>query len=267
MALQPQQSAGDIEQIIAELRVEFLEDADDHLEQIYELLQEADQNNSKIADNLLHIKRHIHSLKGQGGAFGFPSITTIMHSLEDYFETSHEIGPGELVHVRRFIDAVSDIVLVKEDMQEDVLRQVVSKLRSRAQSFGLDQERKDIPALLVMEAGVQRSLVGKELVSCGFRVVTSDAPLAAVDVALQVLPRFAIINKQLPGISGIELSHIFRAINSLSGCEIIILTSDNDVGDISKTAPANTVIIHKDESFFEQLTDKLIIWGLFGEIA
>jgi CheY-like chemotaxis protein len=190
-----------------------------------------------------------------------------MHNLEDYFETTYEVSAGHLVHVRSFFDAASAILDKREDPSEEDLRAIVAKLRTRAHSIGTGQEIKDIPALLVMASGVQRSLVGKELVSCGFRVVTSDDPLEAISVAVSALPKFAIINKQLPGVSGIELCHVFKAVKVLSDCDIIVLTSDNDVEDIRRTVPDNTVIIHKDETFYEKLTDQLIGWGLFGEIT
>ena len=260
-------SATDIEQVIAELRIEFIEDAIDHIERSYELIDEAEKNNDKIDENMLRIKRNIHSLKGQGGSFGFPSITRIMHNLEDFFETSYEFGAEQLAQIRQFFDVVSDILEAGEDLPEDDLRATMARLRARAQSFGSGQELKDIPALLVMGSGVQRSLVGKELVSCGFRVVTSDDPVGAIDVALSALPKFAIINKLLPGVSGVELSNVFTAIKALADCKIIILTSDDDVKQVEKIVSKDTVILHNDESFYEKLTDQLIDWGLFGEIA
>jgi len=267
MALGMNSSATDIEQVIAELRAEFIEDAGEHIEHSYGLIDDAEKNNSKIDENLLRIKRHIHSLKGQGGSFGFPSITQIMHNLEDFFETSFEVGVEQLSHVRLFFDAASDILESQEEPSDDDLRSIISKLRMDAQSFGEGQEVKDIAALLVMAPGVQRSLVGKELFSCGFRVVTADDTVTAIGVALSALPKCIIINKLLPGISGVELSNIFVAIRALSDCKIILLTSDDDVDKISKTVPQNTVIIHKDATFYEKLTDQLINGGLFGEIA
>jgi CheY-like chemotaxis protein/HPt (histidine-containing phosphotransfer) domain-containing protein len=260
-------SAIDIEQVIAELRSEFIEDAEEHISSSYGFLDGAEKDNSKIDENLLQIKRHVHSLKGQGATFGFPSITRIMHNLEDYFETAYEIRPSHLAHIRPFFDTISDIIEKRIDLSAENLRVVISKLRTDAQSFATGQEVRDIPALLVMDSGVQRSLVGKELVSCGFRVVTSNNPVEAIGVAISAQPIFAIITKQMSGISGVELAHVFKSINSISSCKIIMLTSDDDVDAIAHTVPDGTVIIHKDSTFYEKLTDQLIAWGLFGDIG
>mgnify|MGYP001417890418 CR=1 FL=1 len=60
---------------------------------------------------------------------------------------------------------------------------------------------------------------------------------------------------------------MFKAVDILKDCNIIILTSDNDVSEVSKTVPEKTIVIHKDADFYEKLTDQLIDWGLFGDIG
>ncbi len=267
MALELSSSTSDIEHVIAELRSEFIEDAIEHIEGSFKLLDEAEKNTSKLDENLLRIKRHVHSLKGQGASFGFLSISSIMHNLEDYFETVYEVNADNLQQIRPYLNATMKILENREDPSEDDLRKIVSGLRATDQSIGEGQELKDIPALLVMGTGVQRSLVGKELVSCGFRVVTSDDPVEAISVALGAKPKFAIINKQLSSVTGVELAHVFKALEVLKGCKLILLTSDDDVEAIGKAVPVGTVVIHKDSNFYERLTDQLIDWGLFGEFT
>jgi PleD family two-component response regulator len=190
-----------------------------------------------------------------------------MHNLEDYFETLYEVNAECLTHIRPYLDVTSDIIENQDEPSVESLRKIISRLRVADETFGSGQELKDIPALLVMGTGVQRSLVGKELVSCGFRVVTSHNPIEAIGVAISAKPKFAIINKLLPGISGVELTHIFKALDTLSDCKIILLTSDNDANAIQQTIPDNSIVMHKDAKFYENLTDQLIDWGLFGDFA
>jgi chemotaxis protein histidine kinase CheA len=81
------------DQILAQLCSEFLVDAQDRLEDIAHELKTSQTPDSDAEETLLAIRRQCHSLKGMGGAFGFPTITLIAHRLEDYLARAHVINP------------------------------------------------------------------------------------------------------------------------------------------------------------------------------
>jgi len=256
-----------VDNILAELRLEFLEDAGDRFENIYTKLNEVEKNAESLDESLRSIKRDVHTLKGQAGPFGFPSITRIMHSLEDFFEMTHEMSPARFPDVRKFIDAAANILDRQQDPGEDITANICANLPHTAQGISEGQVIRDVPALLVMPRGTQRTLVGKELASCGFRVVTAENPYDAIHTGIDVRPKFAIINRGMKDISGVELANVFKAIGTLSSCRVIVLTSDDDLGDIVSELPHGTVAIHKGADFFGELGEQLIEWGLFGDIV
>ncbi|NQV44435.1 MAG: hypothetical protein HQ501_06000, partial [Rhodospirillales bacterium] len=89
----------------------------------------------------------------------------------------------------------------------------------------------------------------------------------AIRSGIDVRPRFAIINRGMKDISGVELAKVFRAIDTLTSCQVIVLTSDDDLGGIVSELPQGTVAIHKGAGFFGELSTQLIEWGFFGDIV
>ncbi len=252
--------------IVTELRLEFIEDATDRIEEVYAFLNAIERDPDNFEEALRHIRRHVHSLKGQAAAFEFPSITRILHSLEDYLETAPELGPDIVEDMRVYINSTREILESGADPGGDDVKETLSKMPITAQKISDSQDIRDIPALLVMPKGTQRSLVGKELASCGFRVVTADDPIEAIRTAIDAEPDFIIVNRLLAKVSGAELANVFQAIETLAGCRVILLTSDEDLGKSEPALPADAKIVHKGPAFFEELTDQLIDWGLFGAV-
>ena len=95
------------DRIAAQLREEFLAEAQEH---IY-LLQDCLWEESAPGDNvLLTIRREVHSLKEIGASFGFPAVTLIAHRLEDYIAGLPVFAPHHRRDVGKFVDCLSDIV-------------------------------------------------------------------------------------------------------------------------------------------------------------
>jgi len=190
-----------------------------------------------------------------------------MHSLEDYFEMAHEMSVARLPDIRKFIDATSNILEQRKDPGEEATAKICANLPHTAQAISEGQVVRDVPALLVMPRGTQRTLVGKELASCGFRVITAGNPYDAIHTGIDVNPRFAIMDRGMKDISGVELANVFKAIGALSSCRVIVLSSDDDLGNIASDLPAGTVAIHKGPDFFSDLSSRLLEWGFFGEVV
>lgn len=260
-------AVSDVDDFMQELRREFLEDAADRMNHINGLLDDAEKKGVIEDESYTILKRDVHSLKGQAGVFDFPSITRLMHALEDHLEMASEISVAVVPDVRKFIDAASDVLESGRNLDEETLSKLCASLSTVAQPDIEGQEVRDIPVLLVMSRGTQRTLVGKELVSCGFRVITADDPFEAIRTAVGVTPRIAIINRELGGLSGLELINMFHVVRSLEHCRMILLTSDKDVDGMAAELADGTRIIRKGPTFFADLTEQLIDWGFFGEIG
>lgn len=258
----------DVNDIISSLRQEFIEDASDRLTGLNNLLDDAEKGGAFLDEPLTLLKRDVHSLKGQAGVFGFPSIGQLMHALEDYLEMASEISVSLIPDMRKFLDAAADSVDQGEDLNEDAVAKICASVYSQTRpAMASDQEQRDIPVLLVMARGTQRTVVGRELISCGFRVVTASDPFEAIRTATSIHPLLAVVNREMAGISGVELACVFRAIGTLASCKFIVLTSDDPEKVTASGVPADTAVIRKGTEFFSAMTEQLIDWGYFGDLS
>ena len=70
------------------LRSEYLDGMDEKLTFIDSKLVEWEK--SRKPEDAIELKRQIHSIKGSGGMYGFPTLTSICHQFEDYIEVNFE---------------------------------------------------------------------------------------------------------------------------------------------------------------------------------
>jgi len=234
--------------LLQQLRVEFVESCGDSLDEIDGVITRLIDGGSWDND-FSELLRKVHSIKGSGGTFGFPAITLIAHSLEDYIETAAEIGRAQLDAVQIFIDAIRDIIGQGEkpgDFETTaLLRRLPTSGQSQAteQTIGVDQTVRDIGFLLIMPKGLQRRIIGAEMASCGFRVNLAENAVQAI-----------------------ELARVFRANDATSKTKFLLMTS-SDANDAKTLGlPLGARIVRKGDNFSMNLSKHLMDWGVFGDI-
>ena len=67
----------DLEMILADMRQDFIEGARDKLEAVEDEIEGLRFASDGAENHLLEIKRIVHSIKGSGGSFGFPTISKV----------------------------------------------------------------------------------------------------------------------------------------------------------------------------------------------
>src|SRR5882724_10421845 len=160
------------------------------------------ENDAVAADALRTIKRLTHSLKGNGGSFGFPNISLIANRVEDYlYHAGATIEPAAL---RRFYDRMEDI-LQRRLPGDGEAERVIDGL-PRAVSFDLSEVvYQEVDVVLIMENSTQSRLVRREFEACGYSVVQIVNTLEALDYIRRVKPDLVVASAMMPGLSGVEL--------------------------------------------------------------
>lgn len=156
-----------LDAVMRGLRLDFITNCQDMLGNIDELIVRM-RAMDRRDEAFMEIRRIIHSIKGQGGTFGFPLITHIAHMLEDYIETLLEISPPALNDIQTFIDRISAVLDSPTTPDETETESILEALPNVQAKEFTDQIVKDLRALVVMPKGIQRKIIGQELVSCGF---------------------------------------------------------------------------------------------------
>ena len=95
---------GAIDDLVSNLAQEFLVDSVETLGNLGLLVSETHDGKVDGGYTLQTVRREIHTLKGQGSSFGFPSITAIAHRLENYLVDLETLETRQLDDVLIFLD-------------------------------------------------------------------------------------------------------------------------------------------------------------------
>jgi len=159
-----------------------------------------------------------------------------------------------------------DLISTAESIAEDDPKILLKSLSTgRVQTFST-QHTHDINVLLVMPAGLQRKMMAKELLSCGFRVMRAYDCVEALGVAVDIAPEIVFINYDMVPFSGRELSKVLTSVDSLSDIHIVLPTSYEVENEHLQGLPDNTSMVHNNTDFTEAIGELLIKWDVFGNI-
>ena len=203
-----------VDAILKQMSGEFLESCEDYLTIIDDTITRLMDAGADWDKDFSEILRYVHSIKGTGSTFGFPAITMIAHALEDYIETSGEIGSDHLPAIQAYADAIHKIADhgKNPDDQEttNILRALPVSGTITVDAIAFDQTPRDIGFLLVMPKGLQRRIIGEELASCGFRVSLAETAIEAIEIAIANPPDIFAASQFNEDMTGAELAAFSR---------------------------------------------------------
>jgi CheY-like chemotaxis protein/HPt (histidine-containing phosphotransfer) domain-containing protein len=232
---------------------EFIAMAGDKLSEVEHLIDQLDEG-AEPEDIMRSIKRATHTLKGNGGSFGFPNISLIAHRAEDYI--LHAEPNAMLANLRRFYDRMED-VLARRLPADGNAESVIGGL-PRAVSLDLSEiVRQEVDVVLVMENATQARLVRREFEACGYSVVLISNTLEALDYIHRIAPDLVVASAVMPGLSGVELLIALKALPATRDIPSALLTSLDANGHDLEALPVNVPVIHKGKSFSDEFAEAL----------
>ncbi len=240
----------DFEMMMAALAGDYLDETTHKLDDIQESLDDIDRQIGIREENLLIIKRDIHSIKGGGIPFGFPTISKVCHGLEDYLETTSDDDNINVSDVQIFIDGIRSVISDRaepEELDQEMLLKSLPSGRKQSGKMAITQG----VGLLVMPKGLQRKIISQELAQFGYKVTLEESPIMAIDMALVLKPDFVIVSMVNERLSGIEIVNMFHSAHALRHIPFAIFTA-NEMLDMSD-CPETTTIIQKGPTFTQGL--------------
>ena len=113
--------------IVVQYRSEFIESVTERLNSSDDLLK-AMIKDKNYESALTQFLLHIHSIKGQGGTFGFATVTTIAQKLEDYVEAVPKKSHKQINDIQCFINSIRKIIENGIDPAEDEQNNIFAAL-------------------------------------------------------------------------------------------------------------------------------------------
>ncbi len=233
------------ENLLEELRSTYIAQLPGRIDEIEALILELERGGDYV-EIYGALYRGVHSLKGSGGTYGFPIITSICHQFEDY------LALMDAAHARGGTVAV-DLLLG----YIDVLRETCRVLQQSPATFStietqlLNLKKQAMPntlsGLLVERSPLHISIV---------KEILGDYPvnLSVVKDGITALHRlmtepfdFIITSQEVGDLSGTAMVAALRLSRSVNRNVSIILLTSNQLDDLPEAFKPN-VVIRKDSN-------------------
>lgn len=245
------------DQILAQLCVEFLVDARERLEDISDELEKNDRPGNDAEETLLAIRRQCHSLKGMGGAFGFPAITLIAHRLEDYLARAHIINARIVGDIDIYCQCLLDIISAGKDTGSDEAAEKIRALPTFSLFDVDDIVPRSTEVMLVTPSKTIGAFVGRELAECGYKVTRFSNAWEAMQFAASATPDLVITAAVMEVIDGVDMACALSAMEPAADIPVVLLTSLDISSRKFDDLPAGVAIVRHGERFCLNLAQML----------
>ncbi|MGO1119601.1 Hpt domain-containing protein [Rhodovibrionaceae bacterium A322] len=248
------------EEILAQLRQEFIEDALDRLLTIQKVLSDPLPISE---EEMISLHREIHNLKGMGSGFGFPTITLLSHRMEDYLAAQDHIGETEITDLLVFSDFMGDLLAAGEELSDESTADLVRQLPSpeKKTEFG-ETPGKSVEILMAAPAKSVGLFLSRELGALGYRVNQVSTPWDAFQIAISTRPDLIITPVEMHPLGGIDFVRALRAMDSTKNLNVAILTSYARAHPYLRNLPTDVPILRLGKNLDDELATLLHDCGI-----
>lgn len=248
------QYARGTEDIVAQLRREFLDDAEEMLCALDVSLDSARQGRKPLSELTAEVRRVALILKNQSGNSGIRLLATVAVRLEDYLSNVRsEISERAIDELQKFVDILIEIIAghVAPDIDP---AELVRTLPPKYVTFDIGEVAfRNIEVLLVMLHSAQSHFVERELQQCGYRVAVVTSTFEALPLVVRTKPDLVIASAMMPELSGIDLAAALAAMPATRNIPTALITSLDADDEKLKMLPKHMPIIFKGPSFGDDL--------------
>lgn len=248
---------GAIDDLVANLAGEFLVDTVDTLGTLDQLVSETHAGKVDAGYTLRAIRREIHTLKGQGGSFGFPSLTVISYRLENYLADLTALTERQLNDIHKFLDRLHEIVDSGVNPEDEEVSKIVRTLPAKGSAMDDFQEVGNLEILLVAGSRIVRRAIEGELNKRGFRVVTVESPIDVFETVIRTRPDMIIASAIMDKISGIDLARALKAMTKTRDIPFALLTSFDASHPELRELPEEVSLVHHDRDINAELDEAM----------
>jgi CheY-like chemotaxis protein len=229
------------EQIRDQLVQEYLDEANDVLNDFDVTLGNVSSDNAKASGEFLRLLGAFSVLRAQGRALETTLLDITLQRLCEYLDDLH-IDLDDIVDNNRTegdIGAFARSLPVRTPVDMDNIVQV------------------DVEIMLVEPNKTVAKLVSRELRACGYRVTTLRGSIDALTYAIRTKPDMIIASAELDEISGIDLACAIGAMPLTKQIPFALLTSRDRGHEALRELPESSAVIKKGGKFGDDLADAL----------
>lgn len=234
----------DFAALLAGMRDDFVRELPERCDLLEECVLAQERGRADSFDELF---RNIHSLKGSGGTFGLPLITSICHQFESFVSAARgRFDPLAVSHALSYVDLLRRVADApeREGVFAIAIEQDLEQLRISSMP--------GCASVLLVEPSVStRKFCQGVLEPLSVRLVSQDRGLSALELLLNQPFDLLVAARELPDLNALALVAALRESGGRNKDIPVILISSN-----SAPAPAylniNTTI-KRDAEFVSTL--------------
>lgn len=235
---------------------EFLADRLDEITAIVREIGQVHGEHRPLRPVLERAHRLSLDLKGGAGSLNLSLLGIAAHRLEDYLDAVDEPYERHLNDIEIYLDVLTEL-LENGGVGGESAAHLVRRLPPRRGFDAEDITVCEIEVLLVMDRGVVRRMIEREIAECGYRVTSVSTPFHALEMIVRTQPDLVIISAVLADLSGVDLAAGLKAMPQTRNTGMALITSYAREHDSLKYLPPTVPIIRKGESFADDLTSAL----------
>ena len=248
--------AGGFEEVVSDLRREFLDELAEHTRGLQLKAEEVRRGCCPIEDIARDARRIAVSIQGNASNLGFPMIETVAQRMENFLADVKSFPPRALEDIVKYAEILTDFVEGRE-VDEDETPHFV---RSLPIKLGFDEneiETRDVEIMLVMLHGTATRFVERELRQCGYRTNAVASTFEAIPQIIRTKPDLVVVSAFMPDLSGIDLAIALASMPATRNIPVAVITSLDPEDEYLGLLPAHVPVILKGPSFGDDLADAL----------
>lgn len=240
-------------EVVDELRQEFIDEAVETFQKLDVDLDSARHGRLPETEVIDEFLRSAVRLRGPAGNFGFRSLATVSHRLEDYLANAPAaLPPRAWDDLQAFLDLMLTLAeqrLPPETDSATLFRKLPPRL-----GFDLgDIQVRNVEVMLVMPHGAQTRYVEREMQQCGYRVVVVPDTIEAFGHVVQSKPDLILVSALMDHLDGIDLAIGLAAMPATRNIPIAVVTSLDPDDERLILLPKKIPVVHKGTSFGDDL--------------
>jgi len=252
----------DIHSAENDMLLELIDEAKEQVNTVDALVDAVGQKSKSLAELLFSVQQLSSLLSRPSENEDYRTLGIVGHRFEDYLTNVRELTPKGLADVRTFVEVLEDMLEGNVPMEGDA-SQIVRTLPAKGGFDDEELEVRHIEVMLVMLPGTATRYVERELQQCGYRVSTVSSTFDALSMIIRTKPDFVVVSAMMPELNGIDLAISLTTMPATRNVPLALITSLEDDDDYLNLLPANVPVIHKGESFgddlFKALDDMFLI--------
>lgn len=210
----------DVALLLAEMQADFVDELPDRCNRLEEGVFALEQGETGAFDELY---RQIHSLKGSGGMFGIPVITTICHQFESFISAAKKPVDKQLASTAlAYVDLLRTTIAAKGREPK-----AVAAVEAALEKMRLVSLSGKASVLVVEPSDTVRLLYQGAIDAQAMQLIMVEGGMAALERMLHERFDLLVISRELPDLNALAVVAALRE-SRCRNCKLpVILVSSN----------------------------------------